>query len=761
MKAYVQFVDRHRLILLFGFLALTVLAAAGLPRIEVNPSLSVFQLEHSTYQDTLDRMQRIFGTSDQLLVAVDTGDKSLSERTVAELRKIQAHFEGVAGVQQVNGPAPSEIEGDDWSMVLGGPLSEEDIAHLAEHYEGMGKLSSLVEVKGELVGVYSLFTGEKFSRGEISHIEEYLRSRGASFSITGDAYMQQKLIDYIQSILRFLPVTALLLVLIVFRTQMGSSKATILSIVPAGIAALWTMGIVGWIGRPVSIITVLAPIFTVVIGSADGLHFVSHVQDGRREGKSRHESISSTLRMVGVPMIITTVTSMAGFLSLLVMNTRAIHDLALFASLGILLAGVATWYVLPVILTGSIELEPCRKPKSRHATHPRKGSSERPSHLLSIVPRIWGTPSLLAAAGVVAVAIGGVFFLSTEFNQLTIFREHTEVHRSFENIMEANGGGIPVYVIAETDGDPLAPEHARELLAFEAELERSPAVAKVVSVYDAYALLHAGLQGIDVATYPSTQKEVAYIEELLAGENDPTAHLVSRKDKATRLIVFPSDLGNQTLGEVERLVASGNSSMSGADLTLTGPQFLMRELNEAMTGNQAKTMVLAFSSILVLLLISFRELKPAALSILPILLTMIIILGFMGIVGISLNLFTATIFSIAMGVGIDYAVHFTSVWMSFRKSGETSQHAAEKTLKYTGRPIVANAVGLAVGLSALLLSPLQIHVYMSLLMWVAMGSGVFLSLSFLPTLLGATARSKLVGAHQNERVVEPNVITQP
>jgi hypothetical protein len=140
---------------------------------------------------------------------------------------------------------------------------------------------------------------------------------------------------------------------------------------------------------------------------------------------------------------------------------------------------------------------------------------------------------------------------------------------------------------------------------------------------------------------------------------------------------------------------------------------------------------------------------------------MIIILGFMGIAGISLNLFTATIFSIAIGVGIDYAVHFTSVWMSFRKAGETTQHATEKTLKYTGRPIVANAFGLAVGLSALLLSPLQIHVYMSLLMWVAMSSGVFLSLSFLPTLLGATAHRKFEGTHPNELAVEPNEITHP
>jgi predicted RND superfamily exporter protein len=109
--------------------------------------------------------------------------------------------------------------------------------------------------------------------------------------------------------------------------------------------------------------------------------------------------------------------------------------------------------------------------------------------------------------------------------------------------------------------------------------------------------------------------------------------------------------------------------------------------------------------------------------------------GFLGLSNISLNLFTATIFSITIGVGIDYAVHFTSVWMNFKNKGYDSEQAVEKAYNYTSRPIMANAFGLAIGLSALLMSPLKIHLYVSMLMWVSMISGVFLSLSFLPTIL--------------------------
>lgn len=741
MDRYVDFVIRYRRILFAAFVLVTLLGVVGASRVDVNSDFAVFQLQSSEYRRTLERMAETFGTADQLVVVVDTGAPTLSAEVVHELRDVQAFMEELPGIRYVNGPTPRRIETQEWSVELAGALSTADLDHLREHYEGMGKLATLVDTGGSVSGVYSLFPGDGFEQRSITDLENYLRGRGVAFSITGDSYMQQKVIDYIRGILRFLPATALLLVLVVFRTRMKSLRATLLSILPAGIAALWTMGTIGWIGRPVSIITVLAPIFTVVIGSADGLHFVSHVQDARAEGADRRQSIVATLRMVGVPMIITTVTSMAGFLSLLVMNTRAIADLALFASLGILFAGVATWYVLPLILLGGPEVGvPAR--------------TDRTTAPGSRFPRLWGAPSLVATAAVLFLALVGMMNLSTEFNQLAIFRGYTDVRRSFERVAETTGGSIPVYVTVHTAGDPLAPAAGSAMLDLEARLESMREVARVVSAYDAYALIYAGVtasgerSGTDAEpVYPPTPADVAEVDLLLAGEEDPTAHLVSRDARSARLIVFPADLDNNTLDAVAAAVDSADSRLSDMHLEITGAQYLMRELNAEMTANQATAMLLAFSLILALLLISLRAVRPAVASILPIAATVLIMFGFMGMAGISLNLFTATIFSIAIGVGIDYAVHFTSVWMSFERAGYDPEEAAQQAVAYTARPIIANALGLAIGLSALLLSPLQIHVYMSVLMWVAMVAGVFLSLSVLPTLLiGVRRRPRTAAA---------------
>jgi predicted RND superfamily exporter protein len=78
-------------------------------------------------------------------------------------------------------------------------------------------------------------------------------------------------------------------------------------------------------------------------------------------------------------------------------------------------------------------------------------------------------------------------------------------------------------------------------------------------------------------------------------------------------------------------------------------------------------------------------------------------------------------------VGVDYAVHYSSVALELKD--------AEKAFDYASRPIITNALGLAIGMSALFTTPLMIHTQVSIMMWVTMVLSMFLSLSLLPTMM--------------------------
>ncbi len=720
MNNYVNFIKRYRKPLLGLLVVINILALLGVFQVKINPEFGVFMPVDSKHKKILDEMNKYFPSSEQIMFLVEQNNKDITVDLITKFRNFQTFLESINEIKLINGPTPESLSTGSININLDN-ISTKELIYLKEYYEMLGKLSPVIKKDGKVYGVFTIIPADTFNNQDLSRIEAYLEEHNQKYYASGDLYLQQKVLDYIWMILLFIPPAAFLLILAVFRSQMGSLKSTFLSVLPAGLGALWTVGLIGWIGQEVSIVTVLAPIFTIVIGSADGLHFVSHVQDERSAGVNRITSIISTLQMVGIPMIITTVTSMAGFLSLLVMNTDAIKDLALFASIGIFLAGFITWYVLPLILTGKVEL---KVPRTKKALFTEK------------IKNLWGIPSILIVILVLAIAVIGLNRVNTEFNQLMFYKENTGVYQSFEKIMEINNGSIPVFLYIQTIEDPLSPSTANKIIKLEERLVSSKLVMKTISVYDFYSTVYAHFQNLEKPVYPDNPFIIEMINKnLTAGKDDPSVLLINRDHRVVRLMVFPANLKNETLDGINKIAETYSRDINPFKIEVSGVQYLMRELNQSMINNQTSSLLLAFFLIFILLFISLQKLKPSIISLLPIGFTVIILYGFLGWSGISLNVFTATIFCITIGVGIDYAIHFTSVWMSFKRKGLSSNEAVEKAYLYTSRPIMANALGLAIGLSALLLSPLMVHTYVSLLMWVSMISGVFLSLSFLPTIL--------------------------
>lgn len=716
MKTYVKFVEKHRKPLFMLFALINIIAIIGIFQLRLNPDFAIFTTDNSIHKTYIDRMDSIFPASEQILFVIDTGDSILTRKGVEQIGRFQAFADSLEHVDIVTGPVPSSIPMFNIELNFDS-INAKNIEAVEKYNAGLGQFSPLVSKGSKIYGIITVFIDNDFKKAELNSLEYYLKNRGIAYYASGNRYLQYKLIDYLLAIISFLPFIALVLLLITFRFQMRSIKATVLSVMPAGIAALWTMGIIGYSGD-ISIVSVIAPIFTVVIGSADGLHFVSHVQDKRHEGAGKLESIYETLSIVGIPLIITTVTSIAGFLALFVMNNAAIRELALYASTGIALAGITTWYILPLMLTGDVNIQTDNK------------KIRKQLQLNRIKPFI----VIIAIVILLIISSFGSMRVHDEFNQLGFFKHYTAVQKSAEKIMDINGGSMPVFAFIQSKNNILSYDNAADVMHFEEMLKTKGYADKAMSIYDYIAMINGNMSHSE-PQYPKNPMKTGIIMNVINSSMEGHAgHLYNAKKQAAKLIIFPSSLDNDNLHNIAN-EAKTVSKISDINITVTGIQYLMKDLNDNMIQNQGKTLLIAFALIFISLLISLRRILPALVSLIPIGITVFILYGFLGWFGISLNVMTATIFSITIGVGIDYAVHYTSVWMTHRREGHSAAEAADMAFKYTARPIITNALGLSIGLSALMLSPLAIHMQVSLLMWVSMISSVFVSLSLLPIML--------------------------
>ena len=711
MDKYTSFIFKYKKGLVIAFFMLNIMALVGITKINLNTDFSMFAPNESVYQDRLDELEDTFGELNQIIVLVEHID--FDSETVIDLRSIQENLELMDNTVFVQGVAPETLKVNTETGPIDVPIEDVPISNILAFYNSFGEFSPLIVEEDTYYSTFTVFISSEFGKDDVGEIEEMLEGFSYSSYVSGDAYNQNKISDYIIKILLLLPPLTILIILLVFRWQMGAFKPTFMSVLPAAVGSLWTFGVIGWLGNEVSILTAIVPIFIIVIGSADGLHFMSHFQDSKKEGKDNKTSLNETLKLVGIPMIVTTLTSMAGFVALLSMNTDSIWDLAVFSAVGILFAGIATWYVLPLILTKDINVLP-------------KHESKKRIDIAIYLRKLWGIPSII----LVLVILVGSFFtytnINNEFNMLMVYKDTTIVSTNAEKIQEVNGGSIPIYVTVDLDDSPITIESLNEINTLVDELNTLDEVSKVVNPYELMNIIYNLNATGDI---PNDVALNMVYSNIAVDENSVIHDLISVDESVVRLLIFSSDLDNETLITIEDTTVDFNDKAS-----VTGVQYLMMDLNLNIGEMQLYSILLALGIVLAMLIVTLRSFKVAVYSLLPIVITVIALYGFLGASSIPLNITTVIIFSITIGVGIDYAVHFSSVYKYYLKETNDNDLAIEKAYGNSSRPIITNALGISLGLSILMLSPLTIHFNVSVLMWVSMLVSVIVTLTLLPSI---------------------------
>lgn len=714
MKKYIEMIYKYKKALKVLLALSVVMSVIGIFRIEMNTDFALFSTNDSKYEERLDDLNESFGNLNQIVIVIEHDEFTTIEQN--DLYNIQRDLGDINEVLQIQGVAPESINANGASI----PFLTASTDMLETFYSSFDEFSPLTVIDDVYYSSFTVFIGESFNTKEVNDIEELLGEYSYEFYISGDNYSQSKITDYIIRILLILPPLALLTILLVFRWQMKAIKPTLFSVLPAAIGSLWTLGLVGWIGNEVSILTAVVPIFIIVIGSADGLHFMSHYQDAKIEKNETKKALQQTLVIVGIPMIVTTLTSMVGFLSLLSMNTDSIYDLAIFSALGILLAGVATWLVLPLILSHEINVLPKKISKS-------KLDISKPFRMLR------GVPAFIIIIMIFTVASFTVRNINNEFNMLMVYKDSTEVAINANKIQEVNGGSIPFFVSIDLDGDPISLADKDIIDQYAEELLELDEVTKVINPYRIFDIMY---QQQSTGVIPNNIVLENMYNQLKMDESNTIHNLINQDNQKVRLLVFSTDLDNETLQTIEAYTDTNEN------MTITGVQYLLMELNTSIGAMQLNSILIAIGLVMLMLLFTLRSIKVAIISILPISITVLALYGFLGLSGIPLNITTVMIFSITIGVGIDYAVHFSSVYQYYKKQGNSSSESVEKSFKNSSRPIITNALGISLGLSAMALSPLSIHLNISILMWISMIVSVFVTLTFLPTILSKIKENK-------------------
>lgn len=174
---------------------------------------------------------------------------------------------------------------------------------------------------------------------------------------------------------------------------------------------------------------------------------------------------------------------------------------------------------------------------------------------------------------------------------------------------------------------------------------------------------------------------------------------------------------------------------AGYSVELSGVAFAASSVTKLITTSQLSSILFSIISVFIILSVYYRSLFAGLIGCVPLGIAVVINFGVMGFIGIKLNIATAMIASIAIGIGIDYTIHFMSSYRDARHKSDDLEAVTLSSLKTTGKAIVFNAISVGLGFAVLVLSQFNPLVYLGALIALTMGTSSLAALTILPVLL--------------------------
>lgn len=526
---------------------------------------------------------------------------------------------------------------------------------------------------------------------------------------------------------------------------------------------LLTRATLVWSGLQLSMVSSMLTAIVTVVGVAGVMHLIVHIREYRTQGLSPRDALRTAGVLLGGAMLGAILTDMAGFGSLFWASVGPVRDFGVMMVVGAALVLPAILLLVPAIaLLGANDTGP---------TKPGWGEHQLGRALMRSVDWLEARPKTIAATLLVLCGLAaiGAYRLEVETDFTRNFRRGSDVVESYA-FVETNLGGAGVWDVVIPAPATLNEAYLARVRRLEDRLRKlelpaalsrtandgnappRPALTKVLSLADALDITSTEplLAAIPVEVRAETMRgmlpvfmsalRTAEVDEhgqgrlrimLRARERQPAEHKRWLIDEVTRLAQEEFPTGDNTRGA-----------------EVTGFFVLLTSLIESMLRDQWTTFAISIIAISLMVWIGFRSWKYALIALVPNVVPIYVVMGLMGWIGLlgiadlKINMGSAMIAAVSMGMTVDSSIHYFASFRQSRRAGKTVHQSLLDVQQSVGAAMIFSTFALIVGFGVLITSDFVPTIYFGALMSLAMLGGMLGNLIVLPLLLAWIERDK-------------------
>jgi predicted RND superfamily exporter protein len=446
-----------------------------------------------------------------------------------------------------------------------------------------------------------------------------------------------------------------------------------------------TLGLIVACGYSLNIVTIMLPTVLIALSTADAVHMIHAFHMHRRDMSSR-QAAAAAVKELWLPCLGTTITTVAGFMSLAGSPVLPVYQLAVFCSFGIACAWVVSVVAAPLLL---VQLWP------DDDTRPERQHKDRIAPLLQ---RLIARPGPVVICFVLLCgALAGLPRLTADTNYVEFFREGAAVPMTYALLDEAGFPQSPLVVVLDREGT---------------EAARSAFVDGIRELKD--------VRGV-VAPAPG-------LTPLLGLESDDGTQ--------QRVFVLARYLGSrELLALVDRIRVVQQQHLPTTEMTVTGTTLLWANMDSSVIATQKTSLLIIAPVMLLVLCVLFRSLRLGVIGWVLSCLPVALIMGLMGFLGIEINIATVLIAGVTLGLAVDDSIHLIFSFREARQRGLDGEQSADEVLRGSGTRVALTTLIVMGGFLCMALSAFQPTSNFGMLTCLTIFVAALIDLTLLPLIL--------------------------
>lgn len=763
-------VIHHRAWFLMSCLAITIVAGAGLAKLQVSTNYRAFFSAGNPDLVAFDAFEKTYTKNDNFLFVIKpkagTVATSATMAVVETMTREAWQFPFATRVDSLTNYQHSHADGDD--LVVEDLIK--DAANLTDRQVAARVAIAVAEplLRDRLISPDKTTTGInvtlQYPGKSLSEVTEAtaaarnladkieqahpdLRVALTGVSALNNAFAEATIADA----MTLFPAMFLALVFVIWLI-VRSIAGTVATLAIISLATITALGVAGWIGITLSPFSGSAPVVILTLALADSIHILTSQITAMRAGRPKNVAIKEAIRANFIAVTVTSGTTVVGFLALNFSDAPPFNDLGNIVAIGIAAAWVYSLTFFPAFLS-FISFKAPR----------RNGVDAAISGALKLACDVVVRHYRLVLLGFVGLVVSSAALIpSLDLNDQWVdyFDKRVKFRADTEFAMNNLTGLylVEISVPAEEPGGINDPDYLRTLDAFATFLRAQPDVLHVYAYTDIVRRLNKNMNGDDPQFYVIPDSREAAAQYLLLYELSLPYGLdlndrISLDKSATRVTIALPEISTAGVLDVSKraqdwIAVNGPAFMAP---TVTGAPVLFSHISERNIRDMFSGNLIAVVLIAVIMVGALWSLPYGLLSLIPNLVPLILTFGIWALLVGEVGMAAATVSATSLGIIVDNTVHFLIKYMAERRMrGLDAAGAIRHAFETVGPAVLANTVILVMGFGVLAYSTFRVTGQMGTLTALAIAVALFVDFVLLPALL-LVGQNPKIGVVKDEK----------